>query len=469
MLTKFRDRIFLDRASWTPERQEYLIKQVFVILLAGIIVGIFITRVNIYWVLALMGVLTLSLVVIWQFEAAMVLYLLVAFISWGRTPNLVAGGSGFGKGVYISQIMLGFLLAIWVGKYMLSALPANRIRSGFHIPIVLYLIYCVFNVVNAFIFWDVHVSKANQYIQVNAIEVGLRLLSAGAFVMMATSITSKKWLKLASAAVLIPGLYNLANEATGNHIHLFVPWWSILTLMPVAYMWGVALQPKYSVLKRVIALAVVLFAIVVVFVRGVSWVSGWLGLFVALATVAFIVSKRVFAFCAVAAVIAGMIAWPFINSNIVQASRTEGDFERFTLLSGALKYATHFPFGVGLGNYRSYNTFYYEKKWGTATFTSAHGTYSQHLAETGIPGLLLFSSILVLGCRWLLKEYKKLPPGGSKTFLLAAIGQLVGIACVAWIGDYIIPTYHNGGIITFSTTVYSWLIWGLAVAHVRLR
>jgi O-antigen ligase len=223
------------------------------------------------------------------------------------------------------------------------------------------------------------------------------------------------------------------------------------------------------VLKRVLALAVVVLAIVVVFVKGVSWVSGWLGLFVALATVAFIVSKRVFALFAVAAVIAGMIAWPFINSNIVQTSRTEGDFERFTLLPEALKYATHFPFGVGLGNYRSYNTFYYGKKWGTATFTSAHGTYSQHLAETGIPGLLLFSSILVLGYRWLLKEYRKFPPGGSKTFLLAAIGQLVGIACVAWIGDYIIPTYHNGGIITFSTTVYSWLIWGLAVAHVRLR
>ena len=36
------------------------------------------------------------------------------------------------------------------------------------------------------------------------------------------------------------------------------------------------------------------------------------------------------------------------------------------------------------------------------------------------------------------------------------------------VGDYIIPSYHNGGIVTFSTTVQSWLIWGTAIALVRL-
>lgn len=59
-------------------------------------------------------------------------------------------------------------------------------------------------------------------------------------------------------------------------------------------------------------------------------------------------------------------------------------------------------------------------------------------------------------------------PGPSKTYLLAAMGQLVGISAAAFIGDYIVPAYHNGGIMTFSSTVYSWLIWGLAIAHIRI-
>lgn len=468
MLTKFRDRIFADLDNWTPERQEYLVKQALVILLTGIIVGLFVTRVNVYWALALTGAFALSLVVIWKFEAALVLYLLVAFIPWGQTPGLAVGGSGYSKGVYVSEIMLGYLLVIWVGKYILAALPRNRIRSGFYLPIALYLIYCVFNVVNAFIFWDMHVSKTHQYIQVNAVEIGLRLLSTGAFAMMATSISSKKWLKLASIAILIPGLFNLANAATGNHIPLLVTWWPFVTLLPVAYLLGIALQPSCNMTKRIIALLVVAVAIVVVFVMGVGWVSGWLGLLATLMTVTFLSNKRVFAALAMISLIGIVIAWPSINKNVVQTSRVEGDFDRFALLTGSLKYAVHFPFGVGLGNYRSYNTFYYGAKWGTTTYTSAHGTYSQHLAETGIPGFVLFISILVLGCRWLIREYKNLPPCGSKAFLLAAIGQLVGISCASWIGDYIIPTFHNGGINTFSTTVYSWLIWGLAVAHVRL-
>jgi hypothetical protein len=68
----------------------------------------------------------------------------------------------------------------------------------------------------------------------------------------------------------------------------------------------------------------------------------------------------------------------------------------------------------------------------------------------------------------MLKSYHRMPPGMSKTYLMAAMGQLVGISFAALIGDYIVPTYHNGGITMFSATVYSWLIWGSAVAHTRI-
>jgi hypothetical protein len=87
----------------------------------------------------------------------------------------------------------------------------------------------------------------------------------------------------------------------------------------------------------------------------------------------------------------------------------------------------------------------------------------------GIPGLLLFLGMLIGGFRWLLKSYGNLPDGLSRKYLMAVMGQMVGIGFAAIRGDYIIPTYHNGGLVMFSATVYSWLAWGLAVAHMRIN
>jgi hypothetical protein len=212
---------------------------------------------------------------------------------------------------------------------------------------------------------------------------------------------------------------------------------------------------------------VILILAAVTFV-GFNWVSGWFGLYISLAVVMFIKNKKLLVAASVIMVILVVIFWPFLEKNLIAPSKSEGDFDRFSLMAGSWKYATTFPLGVGPGNYRSYNTFYYGEKWGTTSYSSAHGTYSQHLAEMGIPGTILFLSILVSGFLWLLKSYRNLPDGPSKVYLLAASGQLIGISMASIIGDYIIPTYHNGGLFNFSTTVYSWLIWGLAVAHVRI-
>jgi len=86
----------------------------------------------------------------------------------------------------------------------------------------------------------------------------------------------------------------------------------------------------------------------------------------------------------------------------------------------------------------------------------------------GIPGLVLFVAILLGGYRWMLKSYREMETSGSKTLLLACMAQLVGVSAASIIGDYIIPSFHNGGILNFSSSVYSWMFWGLAVAHVRL-
>lgn len=457
------------KAHWSPERLAALSKALVAVVVAGTLFGIFAVYANLYYVAAIIAGILITILVVWQFEAALVLYAMVAFVPWGRTPDFAIGGSGIGKGVYVSEIMLGFLLLIWFGKRLFRSLPRDGVRSGFHLPIALYLAYSVLCVANGFIFWDSHVDRMYQHPWVNIIELGFRLLSAGAFVMMATSVSDAKWLKRIAVVALLPGLFSLANAATGGHIPIKAPWWPLIALLPASYVCATALDTEARRWHRVLGALVVGLAIFVIFIRSITWVSGWLGLSVSLLTVILIKNKKLFVACLILIGIALIVFRPFLHEKVFAESARAGDYDRFALMRGAWKYATTFPLGVGPGNYRSYNSFYYGEKWGTTAYTSAHGTYSQHLAEMGIPGLLLFLAMPVCGACWLLKNYKRMQNGFPRTFVLATIGQLAGICVAAFIGDYIIPTYHNGGLTTFSSTVYSWLIWGLAVAAVRIE
>lgn len=455
-------------SEWTPERVAAVSRNVALVAAAGIAFGVFATAANVYYVVITVAAAALAIVVAWKFEAALMLYALVAFVPWGETPHLAVGGSGLGKGLYVSEIMLGFLLAIWLGKYLLGALPRDRIRTGFHIPIILYLAYSVLNVVHSFLFWDAHVSKLHQHPSVNIIEIGLRFLSAGAFLMLATSVGSPRWLRWTTLFVMIPGLYNLANALMGNLLPISAPWWPLVALLPVCYCWAVALDREQARWKRLGGAAVVGAAIFVIGIQSIAWVSGWLGLLVSLAVVTFLRNRRLFVAAALLGCVVALTGWTFFHENVVTESQASGDYDRFDLLRGAWKYASTFPLGVGLGNYRSYNSFHYGEKWGTTTYTSAHGTYAQHLSEMGLPGLALLAAVLVCGLGWMAARCREARNARTKTYLLASVGQMAGIGCAAFFGDYILPSYHNGGLVTFSATVYSWIIWGLAAAHVRL-
>ncbi|MCE5324491.1 O-antigen ligase family protein [bacterium] len=457
-----------DRETWTPERISFLVRNIVLVIVGGIALGLFATAANLYYVAAAVFGAVLVVVVAWQFEAALVVYVLVAFVPWGRTPDIAVGGSGAGKGVFISEVMLGFLLVIWFARYLFGSIPKDRVKSGFYVPLALYIAYCIVNVVNSYIFWDPHINRIFQNPMVNIVDLGLRILSAGALVMVATTISNRKWLKITTIAMLIPGIYNLLNALVGYPVPVSALWWSFLTLLPACYFTAMALDIDKKRWQRILCGVVVALCLYVICFKVVSWVSGWLALLCGLAAVLAIKNKRLFWAACIVFVVVVIAAWPFINRNVVEESKTGGDYDRFSLMLGAWKYATHFPLGVGLGNYRSYNSFYYGHKWGTTAYTSAHGTYSQCLSETGIPGLILFLSILVMGFRWMLVRYRAMPPGFSKTFLLAVLGQFVGISITAFFGDYIIPAYHNEGLTTFATTVYSWLFWGLAIAHIRL-
>lgn len=455
-------------AWWSPGRRVSAGAAVGLVVAGGVLIGLFVAFTSQYMVAAVIAAILLTSLAAAQFEASIAIYVLVAFVAWGRTPDLAVGGSGVGKGIYVSELMLLVLLMIWSARYILGTLPKDQIRSGFHVPIALYVAYCVLNVVHSYVFWDPLVDRQYQHWQVNAAELGLHVMSAGAFVLLATSLSSRKWLRLTTVAIMIPGLYQLSNVTSGDILPVTAEWWPFVVLLPACYGWAYATQGANPLWKRGAWLAVAVLAVFCVLVRNIQWVSGWSGLVVGLGVVTLIRSRRLLVVLLLLTLVVLAIMWPVFQKEVIASSKDEGDFDRFSLLAGGFKYASVFPLGVGLGNYRTYNTYHYGDMWGTTSYTSAHGTYSQHLAEMGFPGVILFVAILISGFAWLLRSYRSMSDRNTRTYLLAAMGQLAAIAASAALGDYIIPTYHNGGLVMFSATVYSWLAWGLAVAYVRL-
>lgn len=138
-------------SEWTPERVALAGRHMAIVLGAGIAIGLFAAAMQLYYICALIGMLLLAGLVAWQFESTLALYALIAFIPFGRTPDIAIGGSGVGKGLYVSELMLGFLLAIWILKYIWGNLPQNRIKSAFYLPSGLYLVFCLINVWNSFL------------------------------------------------------------------------------------------------------------------------------------------------------------------------------------------------------------------------------------------------------------------------------------------------------------------------------
>jgi membrane-associated HD superfamily phosphohydrolase len=85
----------------------------------------------------------------------------------------------------------------------------------------------------------------------------------------------------------------------------------------------------------------------------------------------------------------------------------------------------------------------------------------------GFGGLALVLFWVISALVMLLRIYNRLPQGFSRSIVLGITGMWAGLSVAAFLGDYFIPVYYNGGLYTLSTTIYGWLALGIAVAHGR--
>jgi len=428
--------------------------------------------------LALVAITSFALL-LRKFEIGIVAFLCVCWIAIG-TPA-VAQGSGGGQRLLISQAGLLLLLTLWIARLFYTQ-KFTIYRTPINVPIALYLAVCVWSTVNGILFPDPDVLASNaakQFIQVNILEILTRVLALGGLLMIANTLRGRE-LKAGALALLLPGLLAFTGVIYFIPSSLYLAFPEILTMAVLA---SFALSNGEKLWLRIACGIVAASIFGVFFFKGAEWVSGWAGALVALSLITYQTRRKIFWATVAFVGIAIVIGFPYFYQKIykdnfygsgptndITRQGQMGTFEndRTRMLRASFRYAYEFPVGIGLGNYRSYNQYFGRVDvWNTTAFTSAHGTFAQALSETGWPGLLTLLLFLFSSGRFLSQTFRALPPGRSKTYVLGAWGGVIGVYAASFNGDYLFPSYHNGGMGSFGATVYIHLIVGMCIAIAR--
>lgn len=414
------------------------------------------------------------------FEGAIVAVLLMSWSTVG-SPAVAQGGSGGGEQrLFIVHIGLGLLLAIWLGRTLLAG-RLEVYKTPVNAPMVCYFVLSAWSTLNSMLLPNTQVllSSPKQYWQVNLLEILTRILAFGGVFLLANNLKGK-YLKWAAWVLVIPGVVTFLN---------LVPFLPQARFIAFPHIWSMAILAAFTIADktkwwvRVLCGGLTLTIFGLYFLKNTEWVSGWGGATAALAVLLFNVRPKLFWAGAAAVVLLVAVNFQYFydkaykdnfygNGSTQYAERKGhmGTFEndRARMLRASFSYAAYFPLGIGLGNYRSYNKYFGRiNVWNTTTFTSAHGTYAQTLTESGWPGFVAFMLILYASARALKAYWQALPPGWQKTYLSGTYAGVIGMFCASFNGDYLLPTYHNAGMISFGACVYTWYMIGISMAIAR--
>ncbi|MDX1934291.1 MAG: O-antigen ligase family protein [Capsulimonadales bacterium] len=408
-------------------------------------------------------------------------FFLVCWIAVG-TPSVAEGQSGGGsKSLFISQAGLTVLLVLRAIDLVLRG-GRSEGRAPLFVPIAAYLAVCVLSTVLALLFPNEAVTQFSMKtaVPVNALELATRFLALGGLLMVGARLRGRA-LPFGAAAILVPGLLTFSGLFGFLSSSLFTVFPQIIS-MSVLAAFSLSDPGRLRTGMRLAAGGVALSIVATYFLKGTDWVSGWAAALIALVIVCWHLNRRLLV-AGVAVLFLVVAIHPVYFYSEVYEKNFYGKFlkpsgpdrgreysafdnDRLRMLKGAFLYAERFPFGIGPGNYRAYNHYFGRPEvWNTTTFTSAHGTYTQALAETGWPGLAALLAILFGACRMMFGYVRRFEAGSwQRTYVLGVAAACVGTFFSASIGDYLFPTYHNGGLTSFGNCVYTWLAIGVTMA-----
>jgi hypothetical protein len=439
---------------------------VFVIL--ALSMAYFVTHFSAYFVFAAMIALFLGMVFSRNLQQGMFLYLCIAALAFGESPKVSSSTGHYAAGVMPSQVMLGFIAALWLGRKLFLREREGLVFSRLNLPLILLgvssvISFAVANTLNPPPGMDIHQKLITQ-----VAEMGLLFCSIFAFILSANLFRDKRWINLSVIPIALFGLYTAWWSITDFAMPVPVLWPTLLLSISAAVVYARLLFNYPHGIKGVILLSAFIFMLVGIAVDS-TWASGIVATMVMLMVISAYKSKLLAAGI-VAAVLVVLFVYPGVFLPMVVEARNSGDFDRFIIWRDALNMLMHVNpvTGVGPGNYYAYIYDYSTVWYGINTYTTAHNNYVQYAAELGIIGITLLLWAVAAGIRTGVDNVRRASLE-MKWFCIAGTGIFAGIAVAAVLGDYLLPNRANNGILTFGTAVYTWIILGAGVAAANMK
>jgi hypothetical protein len=372
--------------------------------------------------------------------------------------------------ICLSTAVLSALLVRW----LLERLQRGELRlprSRLTVPLLAIALTALASGLMGALFYDPAVPGVHRFALAQLYATALIVLSVATPFLVSEHIASRRRLTTVAIVLVAVGMLMTVTTMTQPRLMMVPRWYPIIityafTFACAAIVCRLPRRPWHWV-AAVSAIALTLEGPAKNFIFHHSqWVSGWIMIGVPLLLLPLVSFPR---FTLAALVIGGTASaywvWPLVE-NAFELARREGDFGRLRIWQDALLMGGLRPFlGVGLGNYIDYAERYAQVD---IALASAHGNYQQIVAEMGLTGFgfVLWALSRAFGLAWHLFRAASDPL--YRTIGLAVFGGLAGQAAAAVVGDYLLPSYHNGGHGNISATIYTWIWIGALMATDRL-
>lgn len=373
------------------------------------------------------------------------------------------------SGIFLGTALLSVLLLL-TGLQVLRVPALVPWRSRLTVPLLALAAAAVVAGLQGAIFYDRSVFGAHRFVLVQIYAVALILLSIGAAFAVAVLLRSAddlRRLRWTLIAITIPLI-----AAGWTFDFPKARWWPLVASHASSMVLAAVLfEPQRWATRlagTVFVGAVVADVILISFFGAVQsqWLSGWVAVGVPPALLVLCRFPRLtLATCVPAAALG--LWWNFdLVLRVVELARAEGDFVRLRLWEDAVSMSLQRPmFGIGPGNYLDYIMRYGQLG---AIMSSPHGNYQQIAAETGLVGLgfLIWLVYRSLNVGW--RIFRRASDPFLRSLGIAISCSLAGQYAAAFMGDFLLPSYHNGGYWTISATVYGFVVIGALMSVERL-
>ncbi len=288
--------------------------------------------------------------------------------------------------------------------------------------------------------------------------LGVMLLLPGALLLTVNTISQVRWLELICWLMISIGLLSLAGRFLPLPLS-FLNTGGLFSLCFVSLILGQALfNTRLSLPLRLALLGAAGLWMYIQLIGQVTWLSGWLPPLVAIVTLSFLKSKKLFIIFVLAAVVYLGLNWDYyVNTVLLAESEESGGTRQDAWMHNWKVTGKHILFGTGPVGYAAYYMSYFPSE-----AMATHNNYIDIIAQTGIVGLFFCLWFFGVLGRIGYKLCQRLQGTGdfSQGWANATLACWVGCMVALGLGDWMFPFVYTQTIAGFDYAVYSWILLG---------